>query len=121
MQGGVTILGASGFIGTRLVRRLARSGEVRVIAIDMAPPRERLDGVVYVQADVREPLDPEMAFRQGTLVNLAAVHRTPGHLPHEYYETNVRGALNACALAAFLLERTQPETVRMHAPTPQVT
>ncbi len=101
MQDGVTILGASGFIGTRLVRRLAQPSPAarRIIAVDREPPRERLDGVDYVQADVREPLGAEMAFPGGTLFNLAAVHRTPGHPPHEYYETNVKGALNACALA----------------------
>lgn len=101
MQDEVTILGASGFIGTRLVRRLAdaSAGARRIIAVDREPPRERLFGVDYVQADVREPLDPEMGFPGGTLFNLAAVHRTPGHPPHEYYETNVQGALNACDLA----------------------
>lgn len=93
-----TILGASGFIGTRLVDHLARQG-FRVRAVDIAPPRVRIDGVSYFDADVREPLDHEIGDGAGVLYNLAAVHRTPGHPPHEYHETNVQGALNATALA----------------------
>ena len=92
------VLGASGFIGTRLVRRLASQG-MAVTALDLAPPRERLDGVDYVSADVRRPLDPELGRGLSRIYNLAAVHRTPGHPPHEYYETNVWGAFHATALA----------------------
>src|SRR5262249_12210553 len=33
------------------------------------------------------------------IYNLAAVHRSPGHKSHEYYATNVLGALNAITLA----------------------
>src|SRR5256885_10959409 len=32
-----------------------------------------------------------------SVFNLAAVHRTPGHPDHEYYDTNVAGALNVTA------------------------
>jgi nucleoside-diphosphate-sugar epimerase len=92
------ILGASGFIGTRLVRRLhARGGTIR--ALDILLPRERLDGVDYQVADVREPIAPALGAGASILYNFAAVHRTPGHPDHEYYETNVAGALNATALA----------------------
>jgi nucleoside-diphosphate-sugar epimerase len=92
------VLGASGFVGTRLVRRLSRQG-VAVAAVDIAPPRERLDGVDYITADVREPLGVQIGLGAQTLFNLAAVHRTPGHPPHEYYDTNVLGAANATELA----------------------
>ena len=55
---GAVVLGASGFIGTRLVRHLhaTRTGPIR--ALDILPPRERLQGVDYHIADIREPLDP---------------------------------------------------------------
>lgn len=33
------------------------------------------------------------------IVNLAAVHREPGHAAHEYFETNLRGAENVCNYA----------------------
>lgn len=92
------VTGASGFIGTRLVARLASQG-VEVAAIDIAPPRAVLDRVVYVTADVREPLSPGLGQGAQAIYNLAAVHRTPGHPAHEYYETNVMGASNVTALA----------------------
>lgn len=92
------VLGASGFVGTRLVRRLSHQG-YSVAAIDIAAPRERRDGVDYVTADVREPLPLDLGLGAQALYNLAAVHRTPGHPPHEYYDTNVMGAANATELA----------------------
>lgn len=96
--GGVVVLGASGFIGSRLVRKLATQHE-GVVAVDIAPPRARLPGVEYITADVRHPLDVEIGLGATRLYNLAAVHRTPGHPAHEYYETNVLGARNVVALA----------------------
>jgi nucleoside-diphosphate-sugar epimerase len=95
---GSVILGASGFIGTRLVRH-RREHLDSVTALDIVPPRVRLDGVKYLDADVREPIDPALGAGASILYNLAAVHRTPGHPDYEYYETNIPGALNATAFA----------------------
>jgi len=33
------------------------------------------------------------------IYNLAAVHKTPGHKLHEYFETNIKGAENVCEFA----------------------
>ncbi len=90
--------GASGFIGTRLVARLQGQGHP-VVALDLEPPRARLDGVTYHQSDVREPLAPGLGAGVERIYNLAAIHRTPGHPAHAYYETNLLGALNVTALA----------------------
>lgn len=98
-KSGVVVLGASGFIGTRLVARLAAAGCEQITALDLAPPRQQVNGVTYVQADVREPIAAEIGSNAAILYNLAAVHRTPGHAEHEYYDTNIAGALNAVALA----------------------
>jgi nucleoside-diphosphate-sugar epimerase len=92
------VLGASGFIGTRLVARLAGEG-LAVRAYDRAPPRRKVEGVQYGVLDVRQPIDPALGAGADVIYNLAAVHQTPGHEPHEYYETNVLGALNTVALA----------------------
>ncbi|CAN5136367.1 N/A [soil metagenome] len=95
---GALVTGASGFIGTRLVRRLASEGR-RVTALDILPPRETLPGVDYRTIDVAEPLDPALGAGVSEIYNLAAVHRTPGHPPEEYYRTNILGALNVTRLA----------------------
>jgi nucleoside-diphosphate-sugar epimerase len=98
-RGGAVVLGASGFVGTRLVRALARGDAAFVRAVDIAAPRERLDGVDYRALDVRAPLPAACGEGASVLYNLAAVHRTPGHPDRDYYDTNVHGALNATALA----------------------
>jgi len=98
MNHSVVIFGASGFIGTRLVSRLAGAGKP-VVAVDIASPRHVVDGVSYITGDVRERLSPNLSGPGCVIYNLAAVHRTPGHPPHEYYETNVLGAQNVTRFA----------------------
>ena len=92
------VTGASGFIGTRLVAQLYARG-ARVIASDITPPRQHLDGVAYERWDFREPAPETFSAGLCRIYNLAAVHRTPGHPTHDYYETNVLGATNVAALA----------------------
>lgn len=92
------VFGGSGFIGTRLVRRLCGQGN-RVVSVDIRPPRERLDGVVYLHGDVRDLSAFDPGMRIDRIYNLAAVHTTPGHPAHEYYETNILGATSVTALA----------------------
>ncbi len=62
MNQGIIVFGANGFIGTRLVSRASRRGQ-RVTAVDIAPPRIRLDGVDYVDADVRKPISVSIGRR----------------------------------------------------------
>lgn len=94
----VLVFGGSGFIGTRLVARLSGEGH-RVVSVDIRSPRTRLAGVVYLQGDVRDlsGFDPGMPIDR--IYNLAAVHTTPGHPDHEYYETNILGANAIVAFA----------------------
>lgn len=100
------VLGASGFIGTRLVQRLAANRR-EVTALDVLPPRIRVENVSYVDGDVRD-VEPHPSLAGATVIyNLAAVHRTPGHPAHEYYDTNIRGALYATRLA----DRTGARTI----------
>lgn len=91
----VIIFGGSGFIGGHLVRELASRGTREIIVADLVPPAGILfKGARYVQCDVRKPISSDLVTGPATVVNLAAVHRTPGHPDHEYYETNVSGATN---------------------------
>lgn len=90
------IFGGSGFIGSHLVRELQQRGIFDITIADIeAPNRNSLfDGTRYVYCDVRESIPANLVYGPVTVVNLAAVHRTPGHLYHEYFETNVKGANN---------------------------
>lgn len=91
------VFGGAGFIGSHLCDQLRRSTSVdRIVAADLDPVAPHHDGVEYRQIDVRRPIPAELAAPGRTTVvyNLAAVHRTPGHPTHEYYETNVLGAIN---------------------------
>lgn len=55
----------------------------------------------FVYCDVRKPIEnlPFTPTAEDIVFNLAAVHRTPGHPDHAYFETNIRGAENVCAFA----------------------
>ena len=106
------IFGGSGFIGTHLIHLLknecVKSGG-KIYDLDIVMPGEegvvpgvveKNDGVEYIRLDVRKPI--EFDFKptaDDVIFNLAAVHRTPGHPDHEYFETNIRGAENVTAFA----------------------
>lgn len=109
----VVIFGGTGFIGTHLTQHWLREGlGNRIVLVDLAPPRNQpytaelqrglqTGRVEYVQWDVRKPIPLSLLPEKADLVfNLAAVHREPGHQPHEYFETNLYGADNVGAWAA---------------------
>jgi nucleoside-diphosphate-sugar epimerase len=90
----ITLIGGSGFVGTRLVTRLVAAGHTVRIA-------DKNDSKKYphlrLYTDVREPDALEKALAgSDVVVNLAAEHRddvTPKSL---YDEVNVSGAENVC-------------------------
>jgi nucleoside-diphosphate-sugar epimerase len=93
------VFGGSGFIGTHLLRRLVASDAGEVISVDIRDPKDAVPGVGYRHADVRDLAGLSVPGPISTLYNLAAVHTTPGHPDHEYYETNVLGAMEVTAFA----------------------
>jgi nucleoside-diphosphate-sugar epimerase len=106
------IFGGAGFIGTHLCQHLLQQDLADfVLLVDVVPPRNasytrrlqeglKSGRVNFVEWDVRQPIPPGLLPEQADLIfNLAAVHREPGHTPHEYFETNLRGAENVCAFA----------------------
>jgi len=111
MKTGV-LFGGTGFIGTHLAQHLLRENLAeRIFLVDLHPPRDRpytqrlqcglkAGRVCFVELDVRKPIPPGILPGEADLiVNLAAVHREPGHAPHEYFETNLPAAENVCAWA----------------------
>jgi nucleoside-diphosphate-sugar epimerase len=96
------VFGGAGFVGTHLCDRLLATGEAdEVVAADIVDPSAPRPGVDHRRIDVREPIPLELAAgaSETRIYNLAAVHRTPGHPTHAYYETNVLGALRVCEFA----------------------
>jgi nucleoside-diphosphate-sugar epimerase/glycosyltransferase involved in cell wall biosynthesis len=89
------VFGGDGYIGRHL-KHLTNAFD-EVVLLDHRQPR--LPDVAY--ADVREPIPLSIAGDEPAdwIVLLAAVHREPGHEPHEYFETNLGGARNVVAHA----------------------
>lgn len=111
------ITGGTGFIGTHLTNLiLSEHPDAKVWNLDIVKPGmpnpvvknykpavkegEKL-GSIWVDCDVRKPIEdlPFTPTPEDAIFNFAAVHRTPGHEDHEYFETNIRGAENVCDFA----------------------
>ena len=122
------ITGGTGFIGTHLTNLIVEQDkDAQVWNLDIVDP-ERLDRMTdlkeiqryttikqwkspvkdgdvrkstFVYCDVRKPIEglPFTPSPDDIIFNLAAVHRTPGHPDHAYFETNISGAENVCAFA----------------------
>lgn len=89
------IFGGSGFIGRHVAHELVRAGGTVVLADVVEPAWPVPAGVTFVRRDVRRPIDPiDGVDAPELVVNLAAVHRTPGHPDHAYHEANEGGARN---------------------------
>jgi nucleoside-diphosphate-sugar epimerase len=105
------IFGGTGFVGSHFAEYLLSNKLVsKVILADIAPVRckfassllseqLRQEAIVYAHCDVRLPIELESQHEIGLIANFAAVHREPGHLAEEYYETNLLGAEHVCAWA----------------------
>ena len=83
------IFGASGFIGSHLIKMLGTDS----INFDLIQK-----GKTSKLYDIRESID-RVENNISVVFNLAAIHKTPGHKYHEYFETNINGAENVCAFA----------------------
>lgn len=94
----VNIVGGSGFIGTRLMRRLRDKGAAASKIIDKAPSKAFPDLVAL--NDVRSVEQLRESIVDGAvIVNLAAEHRDDVRPLSLYDEVNVGGAKNICTVA----------------------
>jgi nucleoside-diphosphate-sugar epimerase/glycosyltransferase involved in cell wall biosynthesis len=89
------VFGGDGYIGRHLKSLTGAFDEVVLVDHRAPVPPD----VAY--ADVRGPIPESIAgdAPPDWIVLLAAVHREPGHEPHEYFETNLAGARNVAAYA----------------------
>ncbi len=105
----VFVSGANGYIGRQLIEAMAEDREHfrRVVAGDIRLPaeEERLQGVHYIEADVRDPsiADRFIDFGIDTVVHLAAVVTPPKGADRSLlYSIDVEGTenmLHACLVA----------------------
>lgn len=106
------LFGGTGFIGTHFTRFLLANNLAKTITLaDIEPPNKPLwsstsctalndPRVRYVPINVGQPIQHSHLPAQTDLVlNFAAIHREPGHKPHEYFKTNLQGAENVCQWA----------------------
>jgi nucleoside-diphosphate-sugar epimerase len=96
------VFGGAGFVGSHFLLWLAeRHPEAKLYSVDIAEPRFAVEGTTYIQHDLRTPVPIGLCGEGPALiVNLAAVHVTPGHMDWEYYWTNVLAATNVCCFAS---------------------
>jgi nucleoside-diphosphate-sugar epimerase len=92
----IAIVGGSGFIGTRLCRRLTNSSKDFQI-IDKSPSDSF--PLKVLPADIRYPISIAVASGTTALINLAAEHRDNVMPITLYDEVNVQGAVNVCNFA----------------------
>jgi nucleoside-diphosphate-sugar epimerase len=94
----VNVIGGSGFIGTRLIRRLRNNSTFQSKIIDKMPSKAFPDLVVL--CDVRSAEQLRDSIVDGAvIVNLAAEHRDDVRPLSLYDEVNVWGAKNICTVA----------------------
>ena len=95
----IVVFGGSGFIGSHLLREIAKNTKNPIVSLDQKPPLSKVPGVEYRLIDIRDLHDAVINAPILRIYNLAAVHTTPGHEPWEYYQTNVVGALETVKFA----------------------
>ncbi len=97
------ITGGSGYIGTRLVRRLAERDETEGVTVaDVRPPRAFTAKVAYEELDVRDRARTRRLVeheRPDALVHLAFV-LNPIHDEHLMYEVDVGGTQHVLEAAS---------------------
>jgi len=93
----ISIIGGSGFIGSRLSHRLELRSDVEFEIIDKVishdfPLKSKI-------SDIRCAINPRLIFNSQVIINLAAEHRDDVRPLILYDEVNVDGAKNICNLA----------------------
>lgn len=95
----VDVVGGSGFIGSRLVRRLSAKEELSIQILDKVPSKSHPKLVKLVDVTAIDQLRNAIS-NQSVIINLAAEHRDDVQPLSLYYDVNVDGAKNICTVAS---------------------
>jgi UDP-glucose 4-epimerase len=98
----ILITGIASYLGTELARRLEADPEVEYVAgLDTRKPRAALDGVDFIEADIRNPVITKLIAptRVDTIVHNQIVRRpsTEGYSERKAHDVNVIGSLQLLA------------------------
>ncbi|MFK5971669.1 MAG: SDR family oxidoreductase [Flavobacteriaceae bacterium] len=92
------LFGGSGFIGGHIVNYIVNLTKQKAFVFDIEPSKS--EGANYEQIDVKHEIITKYSpLNTDVILNLSAIHRTPGHPSNEYFETNLLGAKNVCDYA----------------------
>lgn len=108
----VIIFGGCGYIGSFFAANLIKNTQVKKIwFVDINIDKEPIWPKALKRAisdcrvkiifhDIRRKIDGcRLPSPIDLICNFAAIHREPGHLDWEYFDTNIRGAENVCEFA----------------------
>lgn len=101
----VLITGVAGRWGRRLARQLVKFPIVRVIGLDVRPPERPIEGVEYIEADLRNPLLVELLRQEKVegilhMVFASGLNKDGDTITsEESFQTNVMGTLELLAAA----------------------
>jgi UDP-glucose 4-epimerase len=98
----ILITGIASYLGTELARRLATDPEVEYVAgLDSRKPRAALEGVDFIEADIRNPVIAKLIAptRVDTIVHNQIVRQpaNEGYSPRKAHDVNVIGSLQLLA------------------------
>ena len=97
----VFITGVSGYIGMKIAKALAEHDQVeQTVGIDIRPPRENPDKLLFVERDVRAPVTDLLETHRIDTVIHAAYVLSPIHNKALMEDINVAGTKNILAASA---------------------
>ena len=89
----ILIVGSSGFIASHLNFELVKKHNI--YGFD----KKKSINTKFLADVIQELVLNKLPKKIDVIINLAAVHREPGHKLHEYFTTNILGAENVCDFA----------------------
>ncbi len=88
----IVVTGASGFVGTHLLKSLVHDRQVqRIYALDLEPPKIVHDKLHFVRCDVRQAIGFTPVEPVDVCIHLAAICREPGFEWDDYFQGNYLG------------------------------